>query len=411
MKIIYTFLSLMFVGLAGFSQTKTDEKPSETKLQFYGYIKYEGIFDTHESTTSRYSDLYFYPVKKGEGTENTQLDMLSLNSRLGVKLTGMNALGANVLGVVEGDFFGTGESYKNMFRLRHAYMKLQWDKAALTMGQFWHPMFGPDVFPRVLSFGAAAVYNPLNRAPQIRLDYNIIPDLRLTLAALEHGYHFSKGPEGLAERAQRNSAKPDVQFQLLYGQKTAFATGITAGYMWLEPRESNPDGSINENQLGTYNANWFARFKTGPLTLQTKVSYGQNMSQFVMLGGYGRLLEDIGTNNFNYTPMKVYSAWFEAFYEINKPWQVGVFAGISGNLGTEKEVDPTNIYARSKNIKEVMRISPRISYSVQKLKFGLEYLYDLAAYGEEGTQDEYNVYDETTDAVNHRVLFTAAYTF
>lgn len=411
MKQIFILLLLLTILVSmGLAQGTDEVKPKEKNIDWYGYVKLESIFDSHESVTSRYSDLYFYPEKKNDDNQNDQLDMLSLNSRLGVRIDGPSVMNAKVFGIIEGDFFGTAEAYKNLFRLRHAYMKLQWEKSSLLMGQFWHPMFGPAVFPKVLAFGAAAIYNPLNRSPQLRFDYKVLPYLNVSATALMHGYHISVGPKDLVETAQRNSAKPDLQLQLTFADAKKYVTGITAGYMWLQPREHKANGRVNNAELGTYNLGWFGKITQGPITLQAKANYGQNMSQFVMLGGYGRLLADKDSMAFDYTPIKVFSAWFDAAYKVNENIDAGLFAGITQNLGTEKEVDSDFIYARGGNISRAIRISPRISYSVAKFMFGIEYSYNVAAYGL-GVPDTYNVYDKTEDAENSRILFTAVYRF
>lgn len=312
MKQIFALLLLIVLVTPAIAQDKDEVNPKETTIKWYGYINFESIFDTHDSETSRYSELYLYPSKLCEDSQNDHLDMLSFNSRLGVRIDGPSVMDAKVFGIIEGDFFGTAEAYKNLFRLRHAYMKLQWEKSSLLLGQFWHPTFGPEVFPKVLAFGAAAIYNPLNRSPQLRFDYKLLPQLNITAAALMHGYHISKGPGDLAENAQRNSAKPDLQFQLTLGDSKAFVTGINVGYMWVQPREVKANGRVNNAQLGTYNVGWFGKVTQGPFMAQAKVSYGQNMSQFVMLGGYGRLLADQDSMAFDYTPFKIYSAWLGA---------------------------------------------------------------------------------------------------
>lgn len=97
-------------------------------------------------------------------------------------------------------------------------------------------------------------------------------------------------------------------------------------------------------------------------------------------------------------------------YKVSKNIEAGVFAGITQNLGTEKEVDSEHIYARGKDISQLLRIAPRISYSVDKFKFGVEYSYNVASYGV-GMPDAHNVYDKTEDAANSRILLTAVYKF
>ncbi len=411
MKNVFTFLLISLTLPA--TILAQEEQEEKTKIQWYGYISHESIFDSHDAISTRDGELILFPDapnKDADGKDlnaNSQLNMLTLQSRMGMKINGPKILGAASSGNIEGDFFGTAEAYKNMFRIRHVYMKFKWEKASLLMGQYWHPMFTPEVFPHVIAFGAAAIYNPLNRAPQIRFDYHVIPELRFTVAALEHGYHASVGPA----LAQRNAAMPDLQFQAYFGKKKGFSTGITAGVMALEPRETTLAGDINETQLKTINAEWFGQLSTDLFTIRAKALYGENMSQYVMLGGYGRLLEDTAaTDAFSYTPYKIYSVWGEFSVNFAENFQAGIFAGFTGNLGAKEKIDMDNVYARGSKIMQLMRISPRISYTVSKFRFAIEYMYDAAEYGTEDP-DEYGVYETTETSTNNRLIFAARYMF
>ncbi len=390
-----------------------EEQDEKTKVQWYGYVAHESVIDSHDAIATRDGELLLYPAapnKDSLGNDlnaNQQLNMLSLQSRMGMKISGPKVLGASASAKIEGDFFGTAEAYKNLFRIRHAFMKFKWEKASVLIGQYWHPMFTPEVFPHVIAFGAAAIYNPLNRAPQVRFDYHVIPQLRFTIAALEHGYHASKGPA----LAQRNAGMPDFQFQTYFGKKKGFSTGITAGIMALEPRDSTLAGDINETQLKTFNAEWFAQLSTDLITVRAKAVYGENMSQYVMLGGYGRLLEDTAAvDEFSYTPYKIYSVWGEVAVNFAENFQAGIFTGFSGNLGAKEKIDMNNVYARGSNIMQLMRISPRISYTVNKFRFAIEYMHDAAEYGTEDP-DEYGVYETTESSINNRFIFAARYMF
>jgi hypothetical protein len=401
------FLLAATLSVISISLIAQDTKPEKPSAKFYGYINWETIFDSHESATAREGELYLFPSAPTDDSENAQLEMLALQTRVGAKIDGGEVLGAKLSGVIEGDFFATSNDYRRQLRMRHAFIKLQWEKSSLLMGQYWHPMFGPDVFPKVLQFGASVIYNPLNRAPQIRYDYNLIDNFRITLAALAHGYHASKQP---GANAQKNSGVPDMQFQLTYGSKDKFLTGITAGYLMLQPRDTITGGAFNYKTIGTYNLQWFGMAKAGPLTINAKASYGQNMSQFVMLGGYGRNASDTDPlSEFNYTPYKIMAVYGDFGYKISENIGAGLFVGYTENLGTEDKVTGS-IFATGANIMNIYRISPRITYTAGPLRFGLEYAYDAAAYGD-GAADEYGVYDKTKEAINHRLLFAVKFTF
>ena len=395
---------------------ETDDKDKIT-YDFYGYVSHEVIFDTHRSVFTRDGELYLYPAAPAYHPEtgnlinaNSQLEMLSLQSRLGVRIAGPDVLNAKLTGMVETDFFATAEAYKHHLRVRHALMKLQWEKVSLTLGQYWHPMFTPELFPKVVSFGAAAPFNPLNRSPQVRIDYLPVQSVKVVVAALAHGYHSCIGPEA----AQRNSGLPDMQLQLHFGNRPNFTTGVTLGYMWLQPLEEAAGGIryYSPELLGAYNLQWFGRVKLSNLTLQAKMSYGENMTHFVMIGGYGRLLDDAGnTTNYGYANLRTYAGWLEAIYSFNEHWDAGLFAGSMGSLGAKERVDVNGPiwYARAANLARGLRISPRISYTHKKFSFAVEYLYNTADYGASFT--EFAVPLDIERTLNNRVLVASKFTF
>ena len=414
-SLLLAFLFLFFITD---KQVNAQNDDNEKLVSFYGYVGYEAIFDTHESVFTRDGELYLYPsapkyhpTTGGLINRNLQHEMLSLQSRAGARISGPNVMGAKLTGVLEGDFFATAEAYKHHLRVRHAMMKLQWDKLAVTMGQYWHPMFTPEVFPLVESFGAAAPFNPLNRSPQIRFDYQPIPSLKLVAAALAHGYHFSIGPED----AQRNSGIPDLQFQIHLGSTPNLTTGVTLGYMWLKPFGGIVNGEqyYSDNSIGAYNLQWFGRAKTSNFTLQAKVSYGENMTQFVMIGGYGRQLADTAKlSDYNYANLRTFAGWVEGIYDVSEVLQLGVLVGAMGVLGSNEKIDTEGPiwYTRAANMARGYRLSPRIVYRPHKsFSLAIEYLYNTADYG--SSFDDYGVPQDLTRTLNHRFLFAAKYFF
>ncbi len=395
---------------------KADDDEQQS-FSFYGYVSYEAIFDSHESVFSRDGELYFYPAPpiyhelSGKLINaNPQFNMLSLQSRLGVRIAGPDVLGAKVTGLVEADFFATKEEYKHLLRVRHAIMKMQWERSSLILGQYWHPMFAPEVCPQVISYGAAVPFNPLNRSPQIRFEYQPNSSIRLVMAALVHGYYSCIGPEA----AQRNSGIPDLQVQLHVGNSPKFTTGITVGYMWLQPLSQVYNGDTYRSKaiIGAYNLQWFGKLKLNKITLQGKASFGENMSHFVMLGGYGRLFDD-ASKMYDYSYTNLYSAagWFEVMYNLNDYWDFGFFSGLAGSLGSNDRIDTQGPvwYNRGANIANTYRLSPRVVYTQKGIRFALEYLYNSADYGV--SLDNYGKPENITTTINHRVLVSAKYSF
>jgi hypothetical protein len=204
-----------------------------------------------------------------------------------------------------------------------------------------------------------------------------------------------------------------LQLQITYGSKENFLTGITAGYLMIEPRDTTEENRINQETVNSYNLQWFAFAKAGPLTINTKVSYGTNMSQFVMLGGYARNAADVdATGDFSYTPYKILAVYADFGYKLSDNLGTGLFAGYTENMGTEDKLIPGTIQATGASIMNIYRVAPRLTYTSGPLRFALEYAYNAAAYGDAtGEVDEYGVYSKTKEAINHRIILGAKFTF
>ncbi|MCK7533463.1 MAG: hypothetical protein MZV63_21735 [Marinilabiliales bacterium] len=78
---------------------------------------------------------------------NPSFHILNIQTRIRGDISGPDAFGAKTSGAIEAEFFGTSESDLNGFRLRHAYVQMEWPKVTLLTGQYWHPMFITESFP------------------------------------------------------------------------------------------------------------------------------------------------------------------------------------------------------------------------------------------------------------------------
>ncbi|MDD2563395.1 MAG: hypothetical protein PHU27_04180 [Salinivirgaceae bacterium] len=420
---------MLFVGmLCLYLSSLTAQEPVKSeplfKYDFYGYVAYDAYVDTHESVITRDGQFYLYPKKpvfhsitNENLNENYQFNMLSLQSRAGVKIQGPDAFNAKTSAVIEADFFGTAEAYKHLLRVRHAYMKFSWENTTLLLGQYWHPLFTPECFPLVISFGASTPYNPLNRSPQIRLDHKIFDDFRIVLVAAEHGYHASVGPEF----SQRNAGIPDLQAQIQF-KTGSVLFGLGGGYHQLQPLLGTGE-TPNREKVNAFNTIVFANAKFGSLTIKAKSVVGQDLTDMVMIGGFGRIQDDIlNDSTYKYAALISYSNWIDMDYKAFERIGFGLFAGMSGNLGAlDKMSKPTNessldvnkrtFFDRNSDIAYMFRISPRVSYTIKNMEFAFEYLHDRAYFA--NSFDEYHKpkTDDLTTGINHRLLFSAKYTF
>ncbi|MDP3830073.1 MAG: hypothetical protein Q8Q47_02310, partial [Ignavibacteriaceae bacterium] len=146
-------------------------------ISWGGFVKTDVLFDSRQNVTIREGHFLLYPENKNLDVDNKDINgessfnMLSIQTRLTGKITAPDVLGAKTSGVLEGAFFGHTNPDINGFRLRLAFVKLQWENSSFLAGQYWHPLFITDVFANVVSFNTGVPFQPFSRNPQLRYTY------------------------------------------------------------------------------------------------------------------------------------------------------------------------------------------------------------------------------------------------
>lgn len=212
------------IGLAAAAAplaAQSEQKPPAFGITFSGFVKTDIFYDSRQTVNVREGHYLLYP--KGPSLDPAGADVnaqptfhiLSVQTRLAGKITGPDALGAKTSAYLETEFFGTSDADINGFRLRHAYLKLNWPRTELMIGQFWHPMFVTESFPDVVSFNTGAPFQPFNRAPQVRLT-QAFGRFSLAATALAQRDFASNGPDGVTPAYLRNAARPELNLKLQY---------------------------------------------------------------------------------------------------------------------------------------------------------------------------------------------------
>ncbi len=147
-----------------------------------GFIKYDLGYSTQDSHSDPAVALRdSSSVRKNLYDEYGNTFMSSGETRLNFLIKGPDVWGAKTSGFVEGDFRGTttGNAYGG-FQLRHAWMKLNWPAAELTIGQTWQ-QFGM-IYDRG-ALGDSDFYMDMKgvRSPQVALRYNFTKNLNMML--------------------------------------------------------------------------------------------------------------------------------------------------------------------------------------------------------------------------------------
>ena len=386
------------------------EEPA-TKVKLYGFVGNDFFYNSRQNVELVDGVIQLFPKPVSPNSTNqdinasSQAEMLSVNTRLGIDITGAPILGAKSSGKIEADFAGFGTTFY-VFRIRQAYMKLNWDKTELLVGQTWHPLFG-NVAPTTFSANGGAPFQPFNRSPQVRVKQTLTNTLSATAAAIYEMQYASIGSLGAAATNvyMKNAIIPDL-FVGLENKTTHWTTGAGADMKTL---------NLGGGKVTSTSAVVYAQFNNKLLTVKGKAVYGQNLSDQLMLGGYG--VSAINGTDTTYTNFKTASGWLNVTY--GTKIQVGILGGYSQNLGTSDNLSLNTagkyiIYGYGSSTKpqsmmnKLFRIAPAVSYNLPNLKFGVEYDMTTATYG---TIKNDGLVSTPENVINHRILASVMYIF
>jgi hypothetical protein len=380
-------------------------------ITFSGFVKTDFMYDSRQTESFREGHFLLYPSapdydKFGKDcNEKSNFNILSIQTRLQGKISGPDALGAKTSGLMEGEFFGTSNADASGFRIRHAYLKMDWETSSLLIGQFWHPMFVVEVFPGVVSFNTGAPFQPFSRNPQIRFSHTL-ENIKLIIAAISQRDFQSDGPSGASTSYLRNSILPNLHAQAQYSNGGNIF-GIGFDYKKLTPRLKTAKNVAVSATISSTAFLGYAKFTLDPITIKAEGTFGENLSDHLMLGGYAVKSIDSTTGIESYSALKSYSMWGEI--STGKELEYALFAGYSQNLGAKDKLIGA-LYGRGTNIDYLIRISPRVIWNINKVRFAAEYEYTSAAYGTANGLNNGKV-GSTKVVTNNRLLLAAYYFF
>lgn len=406
MKLNYLLLALV---LGASVALNAENKRSYT---WYGFVRNDFYYNSRQNEESLDGIFHFYPkpvvptISSADINAVPQAEMLSIATRLGLDIKGGELYNSKVSAKLEMDFAGAGSTYFLM-RIRQAYVRFDREKTSLLIGQTWHPLWG-DVTPTVVSFNSGSPFQPFNRSPQVRLNHQLFKGLSITGAVSWQMQTSSNGPLGFTPAYQKNALIPNLVAGLQYTDQH-----FTAGGM-LDYKRIQPESGFT---LSSMSAAAYLQYRNGLFCVKGKTVYGNNMADHIMLGGYG-LYYNPSDNQFGYTSLTGSSSWLNIVY--GKKWQVGAFAGLHQNLGSQLPMLHKNIagnytiYGRGfykeqqELLDRMVRIAPFVMHSINDFTFGLEYNLTLADYGTiQGNGKVSNPYTIS----NHRMVATVIYTF
>lgn len=380
-------------------------------VSIHGFAKADVAWDSRQVVEAREGFLVFYPQKpkydaQGEDINATPgFNSWAMTSRVNIKATGPKVLGATAMAFVEGDFTGPSNTENNAFRLRHAYVSLAWEKWTVLAGQYWNPMDVPEMLPKVLALNTGAPFRSFTRSPMVKAEYKFGSSKIIAAIYTQRDYQ-SSGPSGSSANYLRTSGLPNfhLQYQLNRG---SIIMGIGADYKMIRPRMTSDSLIIDDNKVSSFSALAYIGYSKGKFGIKGQALYGQNLSDHLMLGGYAVSSIDPTTDAREYVNLNNLSSWIDCNYRITPAVNLGLFAGYSQNLGTEKDVVGA-FYGRGDDIASLYRLSPRVEWIYGPVQFIAEVEYTAAAFGK---PDNRYKFDETETTNNLRVQTALVYNF
>lgn len=380
-------------------------------------IKVGGVFflatyyDTYKSVESREGVSYSFPMapqldEEGHDINKAgQFGMSVYQTRLHVKASGFKLLNADARLYVETDFLGSKSDALQMIRLRHAYLDLRWEKDELLFGQTNNVESLEEVTSGLLTSGAGSPIALLSRPMMIRYGRKL-SDRWKTYAAVS--YH--RPQTGDAEAA-RNNGFPSVEGRIQYENSDNLLFGVAGSYKSMRPRLQTESGRRTEERIGSANVTAFLRYRlNNGYQIKFQGIYGSNLSHLGMAGGYGKRFGEEEKEDYGYTNFKGMSAWADFESKSYNDFYFGLFAGYMENLGAEKTVDPSRLFARHADLHLTGRIGPRIAYFKDQIFLGLEYSLFFSRWGEK-FNSHYRPTESYDMTYNHRITLLVRYAF
>jgi hypothetical protein len=400
------FLLFFLFSTLHFTQT---EKPFG--ISFSGFVKTDLMYDSRQTVSIREGHFLLYPQnenldsKGNDINDHPSFNILSIQSRLNGRITGPDAFSAKTSGIIEAEFFGTSDADINLFRLRHAFVKLDWENTSLLVGQTWHPLFIAEMFPGVVSFNTGVPFQPFSRNPQVKFTQSF-DKLKFIITAASQRDFSSAGPDGFTSTYLRNSVIPNLHLQFQYSNEDLFA-GAGIDYKNITPRLVTPRRIKTNETISSLAYTGFFKLNFNPVTFKLQGIYGGNLADQIMLGGYAVSSIDTISGSEQYTNINCLSVWGEI--SAGKDIEYAVFAGFTKNLGSKDNIAGP-YYGRGTNIENVFRISPRVQYNSGKIRLSTEIEYTSAGYGIPDNLNKGKV-ENPNNVTNLRLLAAVFYFF
>ena len=313
--------------------TRWSELISEgNRFKLYGFLRLDLDIDSQRPNNAQTPLFVTSPDPAGGGSDIGEFSMHPRLTRFGVDYTGprIPKLGdARLSGKLETDFENGGSESRQIIRIRHAYLKLDWNAVSILAGQTWDvvsPLF-PTVNNDTLQWNAG---NVGDRRPQFRAAYepkagrgkfSLIGGVGLTGAIDAVDLDNNGFRDG--EESQLPNFQARVGYSYPIGKDLSASFGVSGFYGYLKTARPVVGRTDFHSQLVNIDFSLpFASF----FALRGEGWWGRNMSD--VRGGAGQ-----GVNTVTGREIRGRGGWSEANFKVSR------YFSINPGFSTDDPVD------------------------------------------------------------------------
>ena len=338
------------------------------KIKLYGFLRLDMDFDSQHPNNTQTPFFITSPDVRANGTTNGDYSIHPRLTRFGIDYTGPQIAkfgNAKLSGKLETDFENGGTESRQIIRIRHAYLRLDWKEASLLAGQTWDivsPLF-PTVNSDSLMWNAG---NVGDRRPQVRVAYeprvgrgkfSFLGGIGLT------GAIDAQDLDNNGFRDGEESSPPDVQGRIGYSHPLGKDLTANFGVSGFYGFEKTARLVAGRNEFHAQLVNFdFTLPLASRLLLRGEGWWGRNMSD--VRGGAGQ-----GINVATGREIRGRGGWTEANIKLSR------YFSFNPGFTTDDPVDadvPTGGRKRNRAYYFANRITPGGNFLL-----GADYLYWL----------------------------------
>lgn len=414
--------------------------PHIRKITPYGFIQLEAHGDSRQviGTFEALSALYPQPVELDpfckDINDHPQVHLTPRRSVFGVYIEGPRTECVSSVAVIEAGFKAiaadkvgklVGDVLTIMsMNLRHAFMYISFDSAALLIGQYWHPLAMPECWAETVDPDGANPVEFGGRFPQIRFIKSFgKTDLAFTMASERNDQSF--GPVRANTQYIRRGIIPNLNFEII-ARSDKILFGASLDYKRLFPALNfqevfgNFEPAVKQHSyLNSFIVAGYLKIEVNKdVTFRFKGGYIQNGADQSALSGYAIRAVDRETDQVTYINTACWNIWGDCgcFVDKKQEHQLGVFGGFTKNLGAREPVFLANgvvpiIYTLPQQnalVDWVLKVIPRYVFTREPFVVALELAVTRASWG---TPNQCARVVNTTQATNVRGTLQFNYVF